>query len=85
MKTTCYLILKAERFRKTSPIRGVKVVAVRAGRPSLATDEAAIKVVLDVPESLFDAAEVGLVVEPRHAALAVEQDPFEGAVEEAVA
>lgn len=72
-RVTCHLIVRADRTYG-GRIRGVKMVAARVGRPSLAADEATIKVTLDVPDSLFDAEAVALVVEPRKAAIAIEQE-----------
>lgn len=71
-KVSCYLIVRATRRRST--ITGAKIVASRATRPSLAADEATIKITLDVPDELFDPEAVALVVDPREAVLAVEQE-----------
>ena len=73
-KVSCYLIVRSEKRYGAGKIMGVKVVGLRQTRPALAADEATIKVTLDVPDSLFDAEAVGLVVEPRDAVLALVQD-----------
>ena len=73
-QVSCHLILRAERTHSGN-VKRVKVVGSRVGRPALAHDEATIKIKLDVPDSLFDAEAVALVVEPREAILAVAQEP----------
>lgn len=85
MNTTCYLILRGHRRRyEPHTVSSVKVIGVRAGRPALNHDEAAIKLVLDIPDEVFDPAEVAVTVEPRSVTLALEiedAEPIEELVE----
>ena len=74
-KVECHLVVRANRRGKT--ITGITPVAMRIGRPSLRHDEAAVRVVLDVPDSLFDPEAVAFTVESRKAALGVAQEEVE--------
>lgn len=68
MKIECYLVLNKKRGKEPRAVR------VTQGKPSLAADEALVRLCLDVPNEVFDAPMITLPVTRRNVAVAVEVD-----------
>lgn len=68
MKIDCYLIVAKQKGREPRVVRSTQ------GKPSLASNEAVIKLLLDVPDDMFEAPLITVPVERRQVAVAVEVD-----------
>lgn len=70
MQAKCYLVIT----RKNKRVNHATVVRVTQRRPSLDSNEAFIKVVLEIPDDAFDSPLVTLPVEKKHLTVAAEAE-----------